>query len=154
MTSGIVPPARPENPPARLIFEARAGAETQRSEPEPAAADITRAPRKAEDGAEPVPPLPFCLDCAEAFFNQLEAENDGLPESERESRPALRLWAKVEAQKVRFCGEWVCPRCERIAAGTRPQRQLIPLQAALPNREARRSFEQFAGAAGREGWGR
>jgi hypothetical protein len=140
MTSGIVPPARPANPPARPIFETGAGAEIQGPEPEsvPAASSTT-----TEERAEPVPHLPFCIECAETLFNELEAQNDELPASEQESRPALALWARVEAQKVRFFREWVCPRCEHVDIGSLYP-QFVPLREAVPNRASRRRVERLA----------
>ena len=139
MTKRIVPPARPENPPARLTFEVGAGAETPGTQPEPAA------PRTdAESTDEAAPSLPFCIECAETLFNELEAQNDQLPEPEQESRPALRLWAKVEAQKVRFFGEWVCPRCEHVDIGMPFEPQVVPLMNVCPNRASRRFVERSA----------
>jgi hypothetical protein len=97
-----------------------------------------------KEGVRPTWTQPFCLDCAEVAFNALERSNDELAAAERESREQLRLRAQLAAGMVRFCGDWVCPRCETLDIGSWLTPQLVPLVTVLPNRESRRSFERCA----------
>lgn len=50
-------------------------------------------------------------------------------------RAAARQRALDRARRVRFRGEWACPRCSRLRVD---EKQVVPLEAALPNRAARR----------------
>jgi hypothetical protein len=137
MTSSIVPPERPLKPAAKPVSAGPAAPSTPGSEPASGPQD------GLEEGAPATWTQPFCIDCAEIAFNALERSNDELGEDERESRDQLRLRAKLAARKVRFCGEWVCPRCAQIDIGSWLTPQLVALGAVLPNRESRRSFERW-----------
>jgi len=85
---------------------------------------------------------PFCIDCAEAEFNRLESEDEATDTNDRLSREELRLLARLDAQMVRIFGEWVCPRCEKVDRGTALTPEVVSLGEVLPNRAARRRFEQ------------
>ncbi len=136
MTGTSVPPGRPGNGSATAVIPARMEHEIKVAQPRQEAVEA------AFHGLRLELHQPFCGSCAEIAYDQLEGDAAGLRHSERRSPEQLQQEARLRARMVRFCGEWLCPRCELLDVGTYLAPQLVPLASVLPNRDARRFAER------------
>jgi hypothetical protein len=137
MTGTSVTPARPGNDTATAVIPARVEHDTK----------VAEQRQEALEAAFHGLPLelhqPFCSSCAEVSHTRLESDAAGLGPSGRRSPEQLHQEARLLARMVRFCGEWLCPRCELVDVGTYFEPQLVPLASVLPNRDARRVAERW-----------